>query len=271
MNLSFQVYKIFKKTATRFIQDRCGVEARSLSYVSLLSLIPFMVVIILVLKNFRFYPLLQAKMFSVISYYILPEKANNIVAYVETILENTRSIGWVGIILTIGMAFILIIELSKTINHIWKIRETYSFVYNFLKFLFIILCAFVLIITTFYLQNYVSMQKLISAFPLISLANYKISWLVSLILHWILLSVIYSFIPHGKMKVLYSFIAGVVSGSLWYLVRWGLNMYVKIIPQINVLYGSLVFVPIFLLWLYFSWVIVLFGLELNYTFHFDRK
>lgn len=271
MNLSFQVYKIFKKTANRFIQDRCGVEARSLSYVSLLSLIPFMVVIVLVLKNFRFYPQLQAKMFSVISYYILPEKASNIVAYVETIFENTRSIGWVGIILTIGMAFILIIELSKTINHIWKIGATYSFVYNFLKFLFIILCAFVLIITTFYLQNYVSMQKLISAFPLISLTNYKISWLVSLILHWILLSVIYSFIPHGKMKVSYSFIAGVVSGSLWYLVRWGLNMYVKIIPQINVLYGSLAFFPIFLLWLYFSWVIVLFGLELNYTFHFDRK
>ncbi|MCK5568461.1 MAG: YihY/virulence factor BrkB family protein, partial [Spirochaetes bacterium] len=74
-----------------------------------------------------------------------------------------------------------------------------------------------------------------------------------------------------KVKFARALTAGVITGSLWYLLRRGLTIYVRVIPQINVLYGSLAFIPIFLIWLYCTWVIVLFGVELNYTFHSKEK
>jgi membrane protein len=271
LSIEQQVFAVLTKTVRRFISDRCGVQARALSYVSLLSLIPFLVVSFLVFSHFQFYPLLKERIFTLVSLYVLPEKTRSIVDYTEIVLKNARTIGFFGIIVALGMAFILIIELSRAINYIWKSDETGSLLYNFLKLFVIIVCAFILIIVTFLLQNYVSLQFLIKSFSHISLTHFRIYWLISLVLHWILLSVIYSFIPHGKMNIFYSFVSGVVSGSLWYLVRWGLNMYMRIIPQINILYGSLAFIPIFLLWIYFTWVIVLFGFELNYTFHFELK
>lgn len=265
------LYTIAKRSTLRFIEDKCGVQARSLSYVSLLSLIPVLIVTFLVFHYFSFYPLLKEKMFVLLNNFVLPDRANDISIYLENIMDNIRAIGFFGTIIAVGMILVLIIELSRVINRIWKVREIRSFLYNVFRFLLFIIFSIILILLTFYLQNYMSLQNLFGASPFLSLEKRYTVRLLSLILHWILLSELYYFIPQGKKKVLYSFISGVFAGSLWYLVRWGLNLYVKIIPQINIIYGSLVFIPLFLLWLNFSWMIVLFGLELNYTFHFNRK
>ena len=271
MNFSRHVYTIVKRTTLRYIEDKCGVQARSLSYVSLLSFIPILIVTFMVFHYFSFYPLLKEKLFVLLNNFVLPDRAKDISIYLANIMDNIRAIGFFGTIIAIGIILVLIIELSRVINRIWKVREKKSLLYNIIRFFLFIVFSIILIVLTFYLQNYMSLQNLFGSFHLISLEKRYVFRLISLVLHWILLSEIYFFIPQGKKNILYSFISGVFAGSLWYLVRWGLNIYVKILPQINIIYGSLVFIPLFLLWLYFSWMIVLFGLELNYTFHFNRK
>lgn len=271
MNALLRIYRVIHKTLKRFIRDRCDVEARALSFVSLLSIIPFFSVILLELSNFSFYPYLKDELFKGISNYVFPDMAVKVVVYIDKILENTGSIGFFGILVTVGIAFLLFIALSRTMNHIWRIGRSYSVLFSFLKFIIIVICTPVFLVATFYLQNYISIQKYISYIPDFLSPAYILSQIFSLVLHWILLFVIYSFIPHRRIKFIHSVNAGIICGSLWYLLRRGLNIYVKIIPQINVLYGSLAFIPIFLMWIYCTWIIVLFGVELNYTFHFESK
>ena len=143
--------------------------------------------------------------------------------------------------------------------------------YTFIKFLIIIVCVPVLVIATFYLQNRLSIQKYMSYFPGYTRFNLPLSQFYSIVLHWLLLLVVYTFVPHRKIKFLHALTAGIVTGSIWYLIRRGLSIYVRVIPQINVLYGSLAFIPIFLVWVYCTWVIVLFGAELNYTLHLTEN
>ncbi len=271
MNLLIRIYRITTQTLKRFIKDRCDIEARALSFVSLLSLVPLLTIILLGLRNFNFYDRVKEELFRVISDYILPEMTAKIVGYIESILENTGSIGIFGIIVTIGIAFLLFIALSRGMNHIWRSRRSGAILYTFLKFIIIIVCVPVLIVVTFYLQNYLSFQKYLSYLPDFMQFNLRLSKVFALILHWLLLFVVYSFVPHRKVKFTHALTAGVITGSLWYLLRRGLTIYVRVIPQINVLYGSLAFIPIFLIWLYCTWVIVLFGVELNYTFHSKEK
>ncbi len=271
MNALLRIYRIIIKTLKRFIEDRCDVEARALSFVSLLSLIPFFSVILLELSKFSFYPYLKDELFKGISNYIFPEMAVKIVNNIDKMLGNTGSIGFFGILITVGIAFMLFIALSRTMNHIWRIGRSYSVLFSFLKFIIIVICTPVFLVATFYLQNFINLQKYISYIPDFLSLNYILSQIFSLVLHWILLFVVYSFIPHRRIKFIHSFTAGIICGSLWYLLRRGLNIYVKIIPQINILYGSLAFIPIFLIWIYCTWIIVLLGVELNYTFHFESK
>ncbi|HEB32934.1 MAG TPA: YihY family inner membrane protein [Spirochaetes bacterium] len=271
LNLLIRIYRITAQTLKRFIKDRCDIEARALSFVSLLSLVPLLTIILLGLRRFSFYDRIKEELFRVISDYILPEMTAKIVGYIESILEDTGSIGFFGIIVTIGIAFLLFIALSRGMNHIWRSRRSRAILYTFLKFIIIIVCVPALIVATFYLQNYLSFQKYLSYLPDFMKFNLRLTKFFSLVLHWVLLFVVYSFIPHRKVKFAHALTAGVVTGSLWYLLRRGLTIYVRVIPQINVLYGSLAFIPIFLIWLYCTWVIVLFGVELNYTFHSQEK
>jgi len=273
LNLQFLSFKTFKTTLKRFIQKRCDVEARSLSYLSLFTIIPLFSVVLIQLSRFSFYPILKDRLITGISNYFLPDKASVIVKYIDSIMENTGSIGLIGIIFTIAMAFSLITALSKTVNNIWGKKRSHALIHNFIKFLTIILCAPILIVLTFYLQNHVLLNKYIVSiykfFPFTLNGKLFLPAIFSLILNWILLTAIYFFIPYDKVKFVYSLLAGIVSGSIWYLTRLGLNIYLKIIPQMNLLYGSFTFIPIFLIWLYFTWIIVLFGVELNYSFHFE--
>lgn len=280
-NILYIIFSVIKKSAKRFIEDRGNLEARSLSYVTLLSIVPLFTVILIELSSLPFYALIKEKLLVGISEYFLPEKSKDIVLYLDTIMEGSGSVGFFGILFSVAMAFLLIITFIRVVNSIWKTKRSDTLLRNFLKFVIIILFVPFLIVITFYFQNYISIQEFIlnilrlfsvnsvRFIKFISFVNFRVTKLFSLILNWILLTIVYSFIPHSKVKFFYSFLAGIVSGSIWYFIRLGLNVYVKVIPQMNILYGSLVFIPIFLIWIYVSWVIVLFGVELNYTLHFE--
>jgi membrane protein len=80
-----------------------------------------------------------------------------------------------------------------------------------------------------------------------------------------MLTLVLGLIPCDRVKFTYSLLTGVIIGTCWFFLRKALDLYSNLFPQMGVLYGSLAFVPIFLIWVYVSWLIVLFGVELNYT------
>jgi len=264
-------YAAVVKTIQRFRHDRCGIEARSLSYISLLSLIPLLIVIILQLKNIYFRPSVRELMLESISAYFLPETAKEIVTYIERILKNSRSADALSIGFSILMSLFLVFSLSRTINRIWEKYIKKSVIKCLIKAVVVILCAPVFIIVTLYLQNYVSLRSISFLVVLSFSLNSVAIQFLSLVINWCLLAFLFGILPHYRVKTVYAMVTGAVCGTLWYLLRLGLNVYVSIIPQFSLLYGSLAFFPILLIWIYITWLIVLFGTELNYTFHFELR
>ena len=140
LNLLIRIYRITVQTLKRFKKDRCDIEARALSFISLLSLVPLLTTILFGLRSFSFYDRIKEELFRIISDYILPEMTTKIVEYINSMLENTGSIGIFGIIVTFGIAFLLFIALSRGMNHIWRSQRSRAILYTFLKF--IIICPF---------------------------------------------------------------------------------------------------------------------------------
>ena len=277
---SNRVISALKSTAHRFIEHRCLVEARSLSYVTLLSFVPFFTVILVLFSRLSFYPHLKDKLLFGISSSLLPDKSSQITGYFDSILVGGRSVGVIGTILSIAIAFSLLLAFSRVVNSIWGTKRSDRLFFSFLKLLAVIVTVPALIITTFMLQNYVSIQRVVQwllrviangrtpNFPSI---RFGFTRIFSLVLNWGMLAFLYGFIPHTKVKPCPCVFSGISAGTLWWLMRLGLNLYIRYIPQMNLLYGSLAFFPVFLIWVYGSWIIILFGVELNYTFHFMRK
>ena len=227
-----------------------------MSYVTLLSLVPFLTVIVVLFSRLPFYPLLKQKLLYDISSSLLPEKSSQIMGYIDSILVGGRSVGVIGILISIAVAFSLILAFVRVVNAVWETKRSNSFLLSLLKFVAVMVAVPVLVSSTFLLHNYVSIQRLMqwvfrfaadgsmTVFPSLRLGLTK---LFSLFLTWGLLAFLYGFIPHSKVRLGSCLISGICAGTLWWLMRLGLNFYVTYIPQMNLLYGSLAFFPIFLI------------------------
>jgi membrane protein len=251
-----------KNTGKRFVADRCGSEARSLSYITLISLIPMVLTIAFALKAFVFFPPMQERFIQYLSAYFLPEKTQVIAVYLESVLEQSRGIGFFGIVTMMLSSFFLVRVLSKSVNAIWRRDVHAPFLKTVVKFLIIIVSAPVIVMVTAFL-NYAALIR-----PDI-MHSVRLTMAMSLLLHWLLFALLLGLMPNEHVKFLYALTAGVITGTVGFFLRAALDLYVRVFPQTNVLYGSLAFIPIFLLWVYLLWLLVLFGVELNYTFHYD--
>jgi membrane protein len=260
--------QIIVRTGRRFVADRCSAEARGLSFTLLLSIVPFSIVVAFLIKHFRFYNQLERLILDSVSRFLLPDDAVSVVSYIDTILKNSRSIGVLGIVFSVALSFLLLLTLSSIVNRIWKTRRQSSILRAFLKFLAILVGVVSFLFAIVLLQNVVRARAMFGGPGLA--APPALTSIISLILHWALMAILFGLIPHARVRFLYAGAAGILSGTLWFFLRLGLNLYVRYIPHIHLLYGSLAFLPIVLIWIYISWLIVLFGVELNYTFHHDR-
>ena len=258
--------KILWSTIVRFGKDRCDLHARSLSYLSLLSLVPILIIIVLELKNLAFFPMVEKRLMELIYAYFLPQKASVISERIQFLLEDI-SVGFFGVIFSIVIGFLLFFSISKTVNSIWRWDKGRSLLWSTVKFFIALVSVPPILISAFFFRNILALSG-IGGIPVLSTG---VEHVVSIFLHWIVLVLVCQFIPHGRVNIFYSLLSGCFGGTIWYGLRIGLNLYVHLIPQLNLIYGSLAFVPILLIWLYASWAIALFALELNYTLHYNRR
>ena len=258
-----------RNAAHRFINDRCNTEARSLSFLTILALVPLSVIILFQLKNLFFYPMLQESFMSILSSHFLPERASEISVYFDSLLEKTRSFGVIGILASLLIVLGLLSSLSRTVNGIWrKDRRSHLLRYSIKLVVMLLSIPLLVIFTSLLLYS----REVINAYlpaHLQFLQHIRQFQFISLLLHWLLTALLLGLLPHERVRFSYTFICAMVSGSCWYLLRLGLNLYVRWFPQLPLLYGSLAFIPVFMLWVYLSWMVILFGVELNYTLHYD--
>lgn len=92
-----------------------------------------------------------------------------------------------------------------------------------------------------------------------------LSYGAALVATWILFVLLYVLLPNTRVKVRAAIIGAFVAAALWETGKWAFGLYVENAVGYSALYGALGLIPLFLLWLYVTWLIVLLGLALTYT------
>ncbi|RKX95911.1 MAG: hypothetical protein DRP84_02740 [Spirochaetes bacterium] len=259
---------IFQESFRRFYRDRCDVEARSLSFITILLIVPFFLVSILSLKFFSFYSSLEKLLIGFVSNFFLPEKGRKIITYLDSFQYQTASLNILNVSLLLLVSFWLFFMITTNVNRIWKNKRRASLFIYIVKYVIFILITPTLLVFSFYFRN----SSLINDYYNLGLRYFQYgkmtSVLLSILINWLLIFLLYFVIPHGKIRFKYTLISALITAAVLWITRYGYNFFLKKMPQINIIYGSLSFIPIFLIWIYMSWIIVLYGLELNYSFHF---
>lgn len=173
------------------------------------------------------------------------------------------SIGIVGLALFIWAAISLIVMIEQTFNRVyncpigrpWHMRIT------------IYWASITLGPLLLFLSLYMSGRMLTAAHSL-GVGSWFLSQVTrstALALSWLMLFFLYSLMPNTRVDRRAALVGSFVTAVLFELTKWGFGLYVSKAVPYSKIYGSLGLVPLFLLWMYLIWILVLFGLELTYT------
>lgn len=256
-----------------FDGDKCFMRASSLTFYTLLSIVPVLAMLFGVSKGFGFEKLLEKQLRDLAA--SLPGQAevlNNAIHYAESMLETTRGgvIAGIGLILLFWSVLKVLSNIETSLNDIWKIKERRTWIRKFSDYLAVMLISPVIIFisssaTVFITTQITRLTNQIALLGMISPLIFLSFKLIPYVLIWILFTIIYVLMPNTKVNLKAGLMAGIVAGTIYQIVQWGYISFQVGTARYGAIYGSFAALPLFLMWVQISWWIVLFGAELSFA------
>ncbi len=243
----------------RFKEDRCVQFAASLTYTTLLALVPIVTIALTVLSAFPVFTdqMTQLKVFILSNF--VPISAGKIISvYMQQFSQKAAHLTALGIGLLAVTAFVLMLTIDHAFDVIWRVRRKRPLLRRFLIYWAALTLGPLLIGASLSLTSYlVSLPLgLTKGVPVVGMVTLKIVPVVLTILAFALL---YRMVPSRPVLPLHALVGGVVAGIAFELMKKVFALYVTHFPTYTLVYGAFASVPLFLIWIYLSWLVVLSG------------
>jgi len=254
----------------RFVEDRCAQVAASLAFTTLLALVPIITIALTLFSAFPVFTdiMVQLKVFILTN--LVPTSAGKIITvYMQQFSEKAARLTALGIGMLAATALMLMLTIEHAFNVIWRVRRPRALGRRFLVYWAALTLGPLFIGASLSLTSYLLSFSLglVKGVPLIGMVTLK---LVPVVLTVIALSALYLFVPNRYVPARHALVGGIVAGLAFELMKRVFAFYITHVPTYTLVYGAFASFPIFLLWIYFSWLVVLLGAEIAATLSYLR-
>ncbi len=248
-----------------FVADQCLLRAAALTYATALSIVPLLAVAFSILKGFGF----QNSQYMRDFLFNISAGKETIVQYIVDYINRTNvsTLGVVGVGVLLITVFTMLSAVERSFNTVWGVGRQRKPSRMFADYLSVTLVTPLLIVVAISfsasLESFALMQWLLS----LSVINYAYIAGLKLMPYALVcfaLFFLYKVVPNTQTDTRSCLMGGVVAGLLWQLLQNLFLNYQIGVSKYNAIYGSFAQLPLFLIWLYLSWIVVLFGAEVSF-------
>ncbi len=251
-----------KELVVKFFDDRCPIFASALSFSSLLSIVPFLAIVFAILKTMDLHTSLTPVILSNVA-----AGSHEIVASILRYIHNTRvaSLGIVGIVALLLTVMATLDTVENAFNQICELDQEKAYHHKIRDYLIVIFSIPLLIglsasITTgLQHQDVVRWFLRLPGFGRLLLMIFRLAPYLSI---WIALVCLFKFIPNTRISVRNALIGGLLAGTIMQMAQMVYIHFQFGVSRYNAVYGTLALLPVFMIWIYTSWVIILAGMEI---------
>jgi len=242
----------------RINREQIHVVAGFLAYVSLMSLVPLVVVMFSVMTAFPIFSDVRQVIESFVYSNFLPTAGDIVQQYITGFVDNASKMSAVAISFLFMLALLLISAIDKSLNKIWRVKEKRRLVTAFSMYWMVLTLGPVLVGSGIAVSSY-----LVS---LVSFGDYDVLGTVNIFVRLLpmLTSVaafvlLYTLVPNKAVPIKFALLGAILAAFLFEFAKKAFVIYVTELPSYQLIYGALAIIPILFLWVYLSWLIVLFG------------
>ncbi len=257
---SEQLRNLLKFAGDRLNEDRLPQVAGSLTFTTVLSLVPMLTVALAIFSAFPLFSTFRASLQEYLVQNMLPTTgaANTIMGYLNQFASKSARLSAVGGIALIVTSALTIATIEQAFNQIWRVKRARPLVHRVLVYWAIITLGPLLIGVSITLTTYFAslINIAVDGFPLIAST---FSVIISVFLSTIAFTVLYMLIPNQQVDWRDAFWGGLMASIVIEIAKKLFTLYIIKLPTYTVVYGALAVLPIFLLWVYIMWMITLIG------------
>ena len=243
----------------RFDQDRCLQIASSLTFTTLLALVPAVTITLTLMSTLPFFSSLGEHIHGFLLANMLPDKAGKVVAgYIDQFSGRAGRLTAFGTAFLAVTAVMTMLTIERAFNSIWRVSRPRPIVRRILVYLATLTLGPILIGASLSITSYLVGVSLgyLRGTPLAGTAILGFS---PFMLTWSAFTLLYYVVPNRAVKPRHALVGGLVAAVVFELMKRSFAVFIAQMPTYTVVYGAFAVIPIFLLWIYFSWVIIVIG------------
>ena len=248
-----------KLISRRVKQQKLPQVASSLTFTTVLSIIPLMTVALAIFTAFPMFDRLRDSLQSYLFESFLPESlSSTILNYVNEFSDKAKKLTAVGLLGVLVTALTTMLTIDRVFNEIWHVKRGRSLVRKIVLYWSVITLSPILVGASLSLSSYLIKSSLSGVVAFKSFSAMALS-AAPLFFTTLAFAFLYQTIPNRLVLWKDALVGGLVAALLFEVSKRGFTAFVIHSPTYTTVYGALAAFPIFLLWLYLSWIIVLMG------------
>ena len=269
---SIKYLKVLIITIKTFSAEKIGFQAVALSFFGTMSVVPFLAVVFAITGGLGLADKLKDLLYEYFNN--SQETIDMVLGFATNIIDTAQSstMGLISALLFLWLVFWMMISVERVFNNVWRVKKSRN-IFKRISFYIAILFIAPFVIMLFFSGSivYSNMLKGIG----LGVAYFEsiasiMAWVLFYIVATLTFSAMYKFIPNYKVLYSNALRSAAVSAFAFTVLQYLYLETQLFVTRLNMVYGAVAAIPLFMFWMNFGWFIILFGAELSYAYqHVD--
>lgn len=250
----------------RFEADKCRDQAGSLTYTTLFAVVPMLTVFLVIISSIKALEPARQQIQQLIYSNFLPKTTIAFDKALSAFADKSSNLTVIGILFLFITTVMMLTSIETAFNRIWRVKETRGGIMGFMRYWTIISLGPILLGSAFVISSALaSLNVLSNNFTGYELNGAFVLWAISFGLTFLGFFILYWTIPNRNVPIKSALVAGIFSASVFEALKNLFGFVMSNFTSYEIVYGAFAAVPIFLLWIYLSWNIILLGVEISFA------
>ena len=255
-----KVLALIWQTVVRFESMERRRDAAALTYTTLFALVPVITVTYAIIRGMPSLQELGQQAHTDLLTYVMPEGSELISQYLVQFSNQAQQLTWLGVVFLFVTALLLLKTVEEQFNRIWRAEAARSAVQRFFRYWAVLSLGPMLFVVA---QGVSSLLASLALF-----GSDDLPW-GAVLVPWFLTAAaatfVYMLVPNCRVPGKDALIAALLVATVFESGKFLFARLIGMFPSYQLIYGAFAAVPLFLMWVYLSWLVVLFGAELTYS------
>lgn len=254
-----RIIRFVRLLFARFVEDQGLPNAASLTYTTLLSLVPLMTVSLAIFSAFPISDRVAEEIQGFLFDNFVPTSSEILEEYLAQFSAKASQLSGAGFAFLIVVALMMMANIDRAFNTIWHVQKKRGPLNTFMVYWAILSLGPILmgvsVAATSYIVSFPLLSDVTESFGI----GQRLLGLTPVLASAVAFTLLYAVVPNRRVPLKHAFAGGLLAAILFESAKRGFGFYLTHFPTYEAIYGALAVIPIFLIWIYLSWVVTLLG------------